>query len=115
MPLLMALLRAGATLKVDDCWIGAGAARNAVWDCLHNYPLQLASGSDVDVIYFDPISVNSESDVIIERRLSEAWTGILWSVRNQAGMHERNGDEPYVTAKTLSGVGRKRRPQLRRG
>jgi hypothetical protein len=94
-PLLMALLRVVATLTVDDCWIGAGVVRNAVWDYLHDYPVQLVSGSDVDVVYFDPLSVNSDSDLIIERRLSEAWIGIPWSVRNQAGMHERNGDAPY--------------------
>lgn len=94
-PLLMSLLRVVATLKVDDCWIGAGVVRNAVWDYLHNYPVQLASGSDVDLIYFDPLSVSSESDLIIEHQLSEAWTGIPWSARNQARMHERNGDAPY--------------------
>jgi hypothetical protein len=94
-PHLMALLRAVATLSIDDCWIGAGIIRNAVWDRLHNYPVELASGSDVDVVYFDSSNVNAESDLILERRLSKERTGFPWSVRNQAGMHERNGDAPY--------------------
>lgn len=91
----MELLRLVAALKVDDCWIGAGVIRDAVWDHLHKYPVQLISGSDVDVVYFDSSRVNAESDLMIERRLSEARIGIPWSVRNQAAMHERNGDAPY--------------------
>jgi hypothetical protein len=94
-PLLRELLRAIATLAIDDCWIGAGVIRNAVWDCLHDYPIQLASGSDVDVVYCDHRNINSESDLVIERRLTTDWTGILWSVRHQARMHKRNGDAPY--------------------
>jgi hypothetical protein len=94
-PFLMALLRAIATLAIDDCWIGAGVIRNAVWDCLHDHPVKLASGSDVDVVYCDHRNVNSEGDLEIERRLTNDWPGIPWSVRNQARMHERNGDAPY--------------------
>jgi uncharacterized protein len=93
--LLMALLRAIATLDIDDCWIGAGVIRNAVWDYLHGYPVQLASGSDVDVVYCDHRNVNSERDRVIERRLTNDWSGIPWSVHNQARMHERNADAPY--------------------
>jgi uncharacterized protein len=94
-PLTMALLRAIATLDIDDCWIGAGVIRNAVWDYLHDYPVQLASGSDVDVVYCDHRSVNSERDLAIERRLGNDWAAIPWSVHNQARMHVRNGDAPY--------------------
>lgn len=94
-PHLMALLRAVATLRVDDCWIGAGAVRNAVWDHLHGYPVQPVSGSDVDVVYCDHRSIGPERDRELERRLSRDWTGIPWSVHNQARMHGRNGDAPY--------------------
>lgn len=62
-PHLMALLRVVETLAIDDCWIGAGAIRNAVWDHLHDYPIQLATGSDVDVVYFDSLKVHSEIDL----------------------------------------------------
>src|SRR6201996_9039203 len=91
----MGLLRAVAALAIDDCWIGAGVVRNAVWDHLHNYSVQLVSGSDVDVVYFDRSKASPERDVEIERQLANNWTGIRWSVRNQARMHERNGDAPY--------------------
>jgi hypothetical protein len=94
-PLLMALLQTIATLGIHDCWIGAGVIRNAVWDYLHDYPVQLALGSDVDVVYCDHRNANSERDLEIQRRLADDWRGIPWSVRNQARMHERNGDAPY--------------------
>jgi uncharacterized protein len=94
-PFLMELLRVVATLALDDCWIGAGAIRNAVWNSLHDYPIQLASGSDVDVVYCDHRNASSDRDLIIERRLRDELTGTPWSVRNQARMHERNGDAPY--------------------
>jgi uncharacterized protein len=94
-PLLMALLRAIATLAIDDCWIGGGIIRNSVWDYLHDYPVRLATESDVDVVYCDRRNVNPESDLAIKRRLTNDWPDIPWSVRNQARMHERNGDAPY--------------------
>jgi hypothetical protein len=94
-PLLMALLRAIATLSIADCWIGGGVIRNSVWDYLHGYPVHVATGSDVDVVYWDLRNANPESDLEIERRLTNDWPDIPWSVRNQARMHERNGDPPY--------------------
>jgi hypothetical protein len=94
-PLLMTLLRAVAGLGIDDCWIGAGAIRNAVWDHLHFYPVQLTPGSDIDVVYCDHANKDAERDLAIERRLAEDCEGIPWSVRNQARMHQRNGDAPY--------------------
>jgi len=94
-PVLIGLLRAVATLPVSDCWIGAGVIRNAVWDCLHDRPVQIATGSDVDVIYFDHSNSSSERDLTIERQLAAAYAEVPWSVRNQARMHEQNGDAPY--------------------
>lgn len=94
-PHLMGLIRTVATLGVDDCWIGAGAIRNAVWDHLHGYPAGLVSGSDVDVVYCDHRDIGPERDRVLERRLMREGTGIPWSVHNQARMHGRNGDAPY--------------------
>ena len=94
-PHLMGLLRAVATLGIDDCWIGAGVIRNAVWDYLHGYPVQLVPGGDVDVVYCDHRNADPQSDLVIERRLRRNFTNIPWSVGNQARMHARNGDAPY--------------------
>lgn len=94
-PLTMSALRPVAQLGIDDCWIGAGFIRNAIWDHLHDQPAALVPESDVDVIYFDPDCASLERDLAIEARLTESCPGVPWSVHNQARMHERNGDAPY--------------------
>jgi len=93
--LITTLLQPVAALGIDDCWIGAGLIRNAVWDHLHGYPIQPLVGSDVDVIYCDYADTTLDRDVGIERRLSRDLPGIPWSVHNQARMHKHNGDPPY--------------------
>ena len=89
------LLRHVAALDVEDCWIGAGLIRNAVWDHLHTMPVEPVPGSDVDVIYHNPADISPDRDLAIEKRLFGAHPTIPWSVHNQARMHEANGDAPY--------------------
>jgi hypothetical protein len=87
-------LEAVAALDLPDGWIGAGFLRAPVWDHLHGYqrPTPLA---DIDVIYFDPEHREPEAERAHEARLAALAPGLPWSVRNQARMHERNGDRPY--------------------
>jgi hypothetical protein len=87
-------LEAVAALNLPDGWIGAGFLRAPVWDHLHGYqrPTPLA---DIDVIYFDPEHSEPETERVHEARLAALAPGLPWSVRNQARMHERNGDRPY--------------------
>lgn len=84
-----------ASLDLNDCWIGAGLIRNAVWDHLHGYPIALHVNSDVDVVYCNWSDVRIETDVAIEARLYAHFPDIPWSVHNQARMHEANGDDAY--------------------
>ena len=51
--------------------------------------------NDIDVIFFDPADVRVERETATERRLLSVAPGPLWSVKNQARMHIRNGDDPY--------------------
>jgi uncharacterized protein len=90
------LLDAIATIPLPDCWIGAGLIRNAVWDELHRICSGEASNADVDVIYFDSADTRERRDAAIEARLIERMPGTKWSVHNQARMHLRNGDSPYL-------------------
>jgi uncharacterized protein len=91
----MAVLRAVRALALPDWAVGAGFVRSAVWDHLHGFaaPTQLA---DVDVLYFEPADLSPEREGALERRLAAAMPGVPWSVRNQARMHLRNGDDPYA-------------------
>jgi hypothetical protein len=51
--------------SIEDCWVGAGLIRNAIWNHLDGRSVELEECADIP-----------------------------WSVRNQARMHERNGDAP---------------------
>lgn len=77
-----------------ESWIGAGFVRDAVWDHLHHNAPQPPAG-DVDVIWLNPHEMAIEADIEMENRLREHAPEVTWSVKNQARMHLRNGDEPY--------------------
>jgi hypothetical protein len=94
-PLILSVLRQVEALLLQDCWVGAGLIRNAVWNQLHGRPVELSLDSDVDVVYWDPNDIHPERDIAIEKRLFVENADIPWSVHNQARMHERNGDAPY--------------------
>jgi hypothetical protein len=84
-------------LCLPDCWIGAGFVRSAVWNHLHQRSLSPLTG-DVDVIWHDPNQTDPGKDLEHEAVLRAAEPSIPWSVKNQARMHTRNGDAPYVSA-----------------
>ena len=90
------LLDAIDTIPLPDCWIGAGLIRNAVWDELHGICSGPTLDADVDVVYFDSADPRKGRDAAIEARLIERVPETKWSVHNQARMHVRNGDSPYL-------------------
>ncbi|WP_233252343.1 nucleotidyltransferase family protein [Saccharospirillum sp. MSK14-1] len=97
----MALLQTAAQTKRPDWCLAAGFVRNLVWDRLHGYqtPTPL---TDVDLIYFDRRETREPVDRALEARLN-AMQAAPWSVKNQARMHQRNGDAPYQsTADAMS-------------
>ena len=94
-PPMMDSLRLVAALGLPDCWIGAGFVRNAVWDALHGRPWS-ASYGDIDVVWFDAGNPSAARDSEIEAALGHSAPGAPWSVKNQARMHEANGDPPYA-------------------
>jgi hypothetical protein len=94
-PAMVTILRAVEALDLPDCWIGAGFVRNAVWDALHDRPWS-ASHGDIDVAFFDGSDANPARDRSIEIELGGSIPGERWSVKNQARMHIRNGDSPYM-------------------
>lgn len=92
---LHALLLHVERLDLPDGWIGAGFIRNAVWDFLHGHVIDASRLKDVDVVFLDLADANEERDAALESKLQVLAPGISWQVRNQARMHERNGDAPY--------------------
>jgi len=85
-----------SALELPDCWIGAGFVRNAVWDALHGRET-LTELDDIDVLYFDPGDIGRDREQEFEAVLIDTAPGFPWSVRNQARMHLRNGDAPYLS------------------
>jgi hypothetical protein len=84
-------------LSLPDCWVGAGFVRNAVWEHMHQRAPSPPDG-DVDVIWHDPRRADPAADAAHEAALQSAEPSVLWSVKNQARMHLRNGDAPYASA-----------------
>jgi hypothetical protein len=84
--ILMRALRAARAVDPPDWYIGGGIIREWVWDRLHGFARR-APARDVDLVFFDPISLSSDR----ERRIQDAVTvqapDICWDVTNQAGAH----------------------------
>ncbi|NJS13483.1 MAG: nucleotidyltransferase family protein [Sphingopyxis sp.] len=95
-PLRRRALQVVAECGLPDCWIGAGFARDAVWDHLHGYSTTAPHG-DVDVIWFRNEPTLDGVDLRVELELQDVMPELLWSVKNQARMHHRNGDSPYTS------------------
>ncbi|MDP7545665.1 MAG: nucleotidyltransferase family protein [Alphaproteobacteria bacterium] len=93
-PWMMAVLDAARRLELPDCWIGAGFVRGKVWDHLHGFT-QATPLDDIDVLYFQTADTSPAAEQAIEERLHQVLPGQPWSVKNQARMHLRNGDQPY--------------------
>ena len=89
-------LHLASSLKLDDWCLAAGFVRNLVWDRLHNKPKPTPL-NDLDLIYFDPRNIDPDSDRKFESQL-RSLSKQPWSVKNQARMHERNGDRPYSSS-----------------
>jgi hypothetical protein len=96
-PLRWGVLAVVRSLRLPDCWVGAGFVRNAVWDHLHQRaPSPLST--DVDVLWFDPERADPSEDTKLEAKLRMTDPSLRWSVKNQARMHSCNGDAPYLSA-----------------
>lgn len=92
----MEALEAVRSLHLNDGWIGAGFVRNAVWDHLHGYA-DSEVATDIDVIWFNGCELAYQTNLSIERKLHGCLPALDWSVKNQARMHLRNGDQPYIS------------------
>lgn len=91
----MDCLEAVRSLELPDAWISAGFVRNRVWDRLHGFRRETPL-NDIDLLFFDPADASREHEAAVERRLAAILPGRPFEARNQARMHLKNGDAPYV-------------------
>lgn len=87
-------LEVAASLGLQDWCLAAGFVRNLVWDKLHHYQ-QPTPLTDIDLVYFDQSDITAERDAFFEETL-RTQSALNWSVKNQARMHLRNNDRPYL-------------------
>ncbi|HYD96505.1 MAG TPA: nucleotidyltransferase family protein [Noviherbaspirillum sp.] len=95
-PLRMRALHIARALDLPDWCIAAGFVRNLVWDKLHGYAVPTPL-DDIDLVYFDPAEATGARDRCVEEALAALDASLPWSVRNQARMHTRNDDPPYLS------------------
>jgi hypothetical protein len=91
---LMEDLQLVRDMYLPDCFIAAGYIRSVVWDRLHGYTNR-EKHNDIDVVYFSPENIAEEKDRSLESYLISQTGNNKWSVKNQARMHIKNGDQPY--------------------
>ncbi|WP_431026808.1 nucleotidyltransferase family protein [Lysinibacillus sp. LZ02] len=92
---IMSILRAVESLKLYDSWVCAGIIRNKVWDVSHKCTTPL---NDIDVIYYDRYDTSLETEKLLENKLEALISNQLWSVKNQARMHIKNGVSAYLSS-----------------
>ena len=96
---MMHILIAAKDLDLPDWWIGAGFVRNKVWDYLSKYQERTHNADiDIDLIYFDRNNIAESQEKIYEQTLVAKIPNEHWSVKNQARMHLKNGDNPYLSS-----------------
>jgi len=83
---LMRALRVARAVNAPDWLIGAGTIRDRVWDHLHGF-VPAAPSRDLDLVFFDPLSLDSERERCVQREVSLQAPDICWDVTNQAGVH----------------------------
>jgi hypothetical protein len=76
-----------AALDLPDCWVGAGAVRDLVWDTRFGVGFDPADIVDVDVVFFDASDLSKEAEARAEGALRAADPSVKWDVKNQARVH----------------------------
>jgi len=94
---MMEVLEIAMTLNLKDWWIGAGFIRNRIWDFAHGLTYSVYN-QDIDIIYYDRDSVTKDSEHFLLTKLATANGSLNWSIKNQARMHLKNGDDEYLNS-----------------
>jgi uncharacterized protein len=96
-PWMMEILKSVKSLNLPDWWICAGFVRSKIWDTLHGFS-ERTPIPDIDVIHFNPTSIDELEEKKLERKLGSLMPDIPWSVKNEARMHIRNNMLPYTSS-----------------
>jgi uncharacterized protein len=104
---LMRALHVARAVDPPDWLIGGGVIRDLVWDHLHD-PGRQCAWQDVDLVFFDPVSLGEERERNLRDELSAQASDIPWDVKNQAAVHlwypQAFGVEVQPLASSADGV-----------
>jgi len=89
----MRVLNIVKSLDLSYCYVAAGFLRNMVWDYLHNKTTPL---NDIDVVFYDAEDSDNARAEATQTFLNKQYPEYTWEVKNQAFMHIRNQDSPYL-------------------
>lgn len=82
------------TLQLSECYVAAGFIRNMVWDSIHGKSTPL---NDIDVVFYDKLDTDNLKQKQVNDYLKKEHPSWDWEVKNQAFMHIKNGDQPYLS------------------
>lgn len=94
---MMDILKCAKSLNLLDWWICAGFVRSKIWDTLHHFK-ERTPIPDIDIIYFDPTTIDELVEKRLEERLKSLNPAIPWSVKNEARMHIKSNLPPYTSS-----------------
>jgi uncharacterized protein len=87
-PVVGPLLDALPAWRLPDCYVGAGAVAQTVWNAAHGY--DLGDGiKDADIVYFDPGDLSAESEKRAEDLVARSVPslGVEVDLTNEARVH----------------------------
>lgn len=90
---MMDILKCAKSLDLPDWWICAGFVRSKIWDTLDHFE-ERTPIPDIDIIYFDPTTIDKLEEKRLEERLKSLNPTIQWSVKNEARMHMKSNVAP---------------------
>jgi hypothetical protein len=82
---MLRALHLAQTVAPPDWLIVGEVIRNLVWDRLHG--LNRAPSKDVDLLFFDPESLDGDRELSVGMLLTSMAPDISWHVTNQAAAH----------------------------
>ena len=89
----MSILRTVRYCDPPDWFIGGGVLYKLVWNRLHGHA-DTRYVEDVDVVFYEPGDLGSETERTLERNLRTRLPGVPWEVKNQAAIHFRYESKP---------------------
>ena len=81
------VLRTVRAVGKSECWVGAGADRDLVWDSRYGSGFEPSRVKDVDVVYFDAEDLRTDTERTVEHQLRAVLPEVPWEVANQAAVH----------------------------